>query len=124
MKKLLSTLIVCVLLVGCVFSLAGCVLSLGPMTFISGTYEVDLAVTEVSYEFSPIGKVVLTVDPIIGDDIVSEGKYKVNTDTNEITLTFENDKAEEYSGTFAFSSGEEDGVEYIKIGIVKYTLDD
>ena len=124
MKKLVSTLIVCVLLVGCVFSLAGCVLSVGPMAFISGTYEADILVAEVSYEFSPFGKVVLTVEPIIGDDIVYEGKYKVNTDTNEINLTFENDKAEEYAGTFDFSVGEEDGEKYIKMGIVKYTLED
>ena len=42
----------------------------------------------------------------------------------EITFTFESDDADTYEGTSDFSSGEEDGVEYIKIGLLKYTKAD
>jgi hypothetical protein len=122
MKKIFSTLLACVLAVGCIFSLASCVLAVGPITMISGAYEADIAIAEVEYEFSPLGKVVLTVDPILGDDKVYEGKYKV--EDGEITLTFEDDDAAIYEGTFDFSEGEEDGKQYIKMGIVKYTLED
>ena len=124
MKKVLSTLLVCVLLAGCVFSLAGCVFSLGPMTMISGKYEGTALVADLTYEFSPFGGVTLTVDPIIGNSSTYEGKYKVNNETMEITFTFESDDADTYEGTSDFSSGEEDGVEYIKIGLLKYTKAD
>ena len=122
MKKIFSTLLSCILVIGCVFSLASCVLAVGPLTMISGTYEADLAIAEVEYEFAPFGGVTLTVDPILGDDSIYEGKYKV--EDGEITLTFEDDDADMYEGTFEFSEGEEDGVKYIKMGIVKYTLAD
>ena len=122
MKKTLSKLLVCVLLLGCVFSLASCVVSVGPMTVVSGKYEADLVLGEVTYDFGMFGGVTVTVDPIVGDSISFEGKYKVDnsTDPHEITFTFEDSEAEEYQGTFAFSTGEEDGVKYVKIGLVKY----
>lgn len=122
MKKIFSILLATVLAVGCIFSLASCVLAVGPVTVISGSYEADIAIAEVEYEFNPLGKVVLTVDPILGDDKVYEGKYKV--EDGKITLTFEDDDADIYEGTFDFSEGEEDGEKYIKMGIVKYTLED
>ena len=53
-----------------------------------------------------------------------EGKYELNDACDEITLTFESEDADVYSGTFAFAQGEENGVKYIKIGIVKYTAKD
>ncbi len=121
MKKILSSVLVCVLLVGCVFSLAGCVLSLGPVTVISGKYEGNVLVADVTYEFSPLGGVTLTVNPVIGKAATYEGKYKVNSDTQEITLSFEDSDADAYEGTSDFSYGEEEGVEYVKIGVVKYT---
>ncbi|MBE6635187.1 MAG: hypothetical protein E7617_03140 [Ruminococcaceae bacterium] len=125
MKKILSTVMVCALLVGCVFTFAGCVLSVGPMTFIYGEYEADLAIAEYDFEFSPLGGVTVTVDPIIGDNSVHEGKYKVNSETKEITLTWEGDAPALFdNGTIDFSSGEEDGVEYIKLGAVKLTATD
>jgi ferredoxin len=64
-------------------------------------------------------KYVKTIDNIIGDDTVIEGKYEIDKDAGEITFTYEVD-GEEKTATENFSSGEEDGVEYIKIGIVKY----
>ena len=117
MKRIISTLLVCVLLVGCVFSLAAC----GKK--VSGKYQDALKVT--TYEFKG-SKVTLTIDNIIGDDTVLEGKYEINEvedDKYEITITFESDDddADKYSGTVSFSDGEENGKKYIKIAGVKYT---
>ena len=74
MKKIVSTLLVCVMLVGMIFTLASC----GKSLF--GKYEADLAVSEYTYEFGAFGKVTLNIDPIIGDDSVYEGKYEINAD--------------------------------------------
>ena len=115
MKRIVSTLLVCVLLLGCVFTLASC----GKM--FSGKYSANLAVAEVTYEFKVGGKVLLTVDPIIGDTDTFEGKYEIIDDTNEITLVFEDEDAKSYNGTVSFTKGEEEGVKYVKIGGVKYT---
>ena len=46
MKKIISALLVCVLLVGCMFALASCGKTL------SGTYEAKIIGTGVSYEFN------------------------------------------------------------------------
>ena len=125
MKKILSSILVCMLLVGTVFSLAGCVLSLGSTAIISGTYEVDLALAEYTFEFSPIGKFTITEDPLIGDSKVYEGKYKVNTETNEITLTYEADAPLILgSGTYDFAYGKENDEEYIKISILTLEKED
>ena len=115
MKKIISTILVCVLLLGCVMSLASC----GKM--FSGTYKAELLVADVTYDFQFGGKVTLTYDPIIGDTVTYEGKYDINNETNEITFVFENEDAKSYNGTSDFTQGEEDGVKYIKIGGVKYT---
>ena len=119
MKKLLSTVLVCVLLLGCVFTLAGCVVSVGPMTMISGKYEADAIVAGATYEFGMLGKVTVTAK-VLGISTSFEGKYKVDNEADQITFTFEDDDATEYSGTFSFTSGEEDGVNYVKIGGIKY----
>lgn len=115
MKRIISTLLVCVLLVGCVFALASCGKKL------SGKYQDALKVT--TYEFKG-SKVTITVDNVIGDDTVIEGKYEITTNDDDetvIVFTFEDEDAKEYSGEFKFFEGEEDGKEYIKLGILKYT---
>ena len=87
---------------------------------LSGTYEANLIAAEVSYKFSG-SKVTVTIDPIIGDDTVLEGKYEIEDD--KITFTWEGenaDKAEDYSGTLSFAEGED----YITIGGVKYNKAD
>ena len=80
MKKTLSAILACVLLIGCLFTLASCGKSL------SGTYEIDLGVSEITYEFGAFGKVTRTVDPLVGDETVEEGKYKFNDAGDEITI--------------------------------------
>ena len=119
MKRIISTILVCVLLLGCVLSLASC----GKMLF--GKYESKLTEdNKTVYDFS-IGKVTRT-DTIgiagLTKDTVTEGKYKINEVENgkfEITFTWDVD-GEEKIETVSFSQGEEDGVKYIKIGLRKY----
>lgn len=114
MKKIISTLMVCVLLVGCVFSFSSC-------TLLMGKYEANLVAAEVSYEFGIFGTVKVEVDPLIGDDAEYNGKYSLNDAADEITIIIDDEKADLYDGEFSFSMGEEDGVKYVKIGGVKYT---
>ena len=114
MKKIISTILVCVLLVSSLLALTSCGKTL------TGKYEANLIAAEVTYEFGAFGKVTCTVDPIIGDEKVYEGKYEFNDAGDKITLTFDSEDADEYEGMHDFSSGEEDGQEYIKLGLVKY----
>ena len=126
MKKIKSLLLVCVLLIGCVFTLASCVLSAGPVTVISGEYEADLALAEYKLTFSPFGKITVVEEPIIGDSTTYEGKYKVNSETKEITLTWKGDAPSALvlpDGTASFSYGEKDGTEYVQIGLVTFKAD-
>ena len=112
MKRIISALLVCVLLVGVVFALASCGKTL------SGEY-VESITKNVTYKFSG-SKYTCTVDNLIGDDTVTEGKYSIDEDKGEITFTYE-EGGEEKTRTENFSSGEEDGVKYIKIGGTKFT---
>ena len=113
MKKAVSTLLICILLVGCITTLASCSKTL------LGSYEADLGVSETTYKFGAFGKVTRTVDPLVGDDVVTEGKYKFNDAGDEITLTFGDE-----SKTYDFSSGTEDGEDYIKLDFIKYEKED
>ena len=116
MKKILSLILVCVLLVGTMFTLASCANSL------SGEYK-DALTSNVSYKFGAFGKVTLTVDSIIGDDKVYEGKYKIDSEDGDFTITFTFDDADAnkiYGGTNDFAKGEENGEEYIKLGLFRY----
>ena len=118
MKKIISTILACVLLLGCVMSLASCSETL------IGEYEADMVLYEATYEFKVGGKVILTIDPVVGDDKVYVGKYTINSDTEEITFVFEAADAKEYAGTRTFAKGEENGEKYIKMNGIKYTLED
>ena len=109
MKKIISAILVCILIVGSAFTLASCSKSL------SGTYKDDLT-GNVSYEFGMFGKVTKTVDNVIGDDTVTEGKYKINDAETEITFTF-GDKTE----TYDFTYGTDKDKEYIKLGLFTYS---
>ena len=114
MKKIISTLLVCVLLVGCVFALASCGKTL------SGTYK-DALTGLTTYEFKG-SKVTITAGAGNFTTTV-EGKYEITTndkDEEVIIFTFEDEDAEKYSGEFAFAEGKEGDTEYIKIGILKY----
>lgn len=79
----------------------------------SGTYEAEVLGQKLSYTFK--GSKVTIKLTLLGTVTSFEGKYKVDGD--EITFTFEDDDAEEYSGTKTFEQGDD----YIKIGTFKYT---
>ena len=114
MKRIISTILVCVLLLGCVFTLASC----GKM--ISGTYsaktEVAAQSVEVSYTFKGTKVALETKTTILGNVNTSteEGKYSIDGD--EITFTFEDKDGKEVSNTYTFEKG--DG--YIKIAGIEY----
>ena len=119
MKRIVSTLLVCVLLLGCVLTLASCGKTL------SGKYE--LAVSEdnkTTYEFSLTKVTRTTKSGLAGftKETVTEGKYEINEVEDgefEITFTWDVDGKEEIE-TVAFSEGEENGVKYIKLGIFTF----
>ena len=123
MKKIISTILVCVLLLGCVMSFTSC------SKMLLGKYEteVDAVVAggKVVYEFTPFGYTKTTTTEVLGfaKDSVEEGKYKITENEDgdlTITFTYEVDGKEE-AESFSFSQGEEDGVKYVKLGLIKYT---
>ena len=120
MKRIISTILVCVLLLGCVMTLTSC----GKM--LSGTYSAKTELmgqsVETSYTFKG-NKVTAEVKATILGNVeteTQEGKYSI--EDGEITFTFEEDGKEE-TQTYTFEQGEVDGVKYIKIAGVKYTKD-
>lgn len=116
MKKTVSTILVCVLLACTLLTLASCGKSL------SGKYEADLSILGTyTYEFGAFGKVTKTVDPIAGDNIVTEGKYEINEAGDKITFTFENEDGVEESETVSFAEVTKNDVKYLEIGGVQYT---
>ena len=123
MKRIISTILVCVLLLGCVMSLSSC----GKM--LTGKYEIEadaiLAGGKVVYDFTPFGYTKTTTAEVLGFEktVVEEGKYKITeNDEGELTITFTYEvDGEEKTESVAFSQGEENGVKYIKLGLVKFT---
>ena len=125
MKKTISTILVCVLLIGAIFSLSSCEVA----GFVFGTYsrtDTIIVDTTTTYEFSltEVTKTVAT-DNLFGDgqNIKTETmKYKV-TENEEgekvIAITVVTDdgtKTTEYK----FNSGKDDGGAYIEIGGIRY----
>ena len=111
MKNFVKVMAVMLVLVISVACLASCGKKL------SGEYK-EAITGNVVYKFSG-SKYTKTIDNIIGDDTVVEGKYSIDEEAGKITFTYEAD-GEEKTSTENFSEGEEDGVKYIKIGILKY----
>ncbi len=113
MKKILSSILVCVLLVGMLFTLASCGKRL------SGRYEIS---DDIYYEFK--GNEYTASLGVAGFAKTTNGTYEIKENNEgdlEIIFTEEgSDDPQAYS----FSEGEEDGVKYIKISGVKYTKAD
>ena len=123
MKKIISTLLVCVLLCASIFTLSSC----GNM--IMGDYDgsIDLGFIEydIDVKFS-MGKVVIETD----SDKIYTAKYKIAEDdegNRTITFTYE-EGADEF---LAFPDGEAlplvqstvEGTEYLTIGLYKLKKD-
>lgn len=117
MKKTVSAVLATVLLVCTLLTLVSC------SGMLTGKYkaEVDLLIgtSSVTYEFSPLGKVTVTTNSL-GKETVQEGKYELNDAADKITFTFENEDGVKESNTYDFAQGEENGVKYVKIAMIKY----
>lgn len=111
MKRIISVTLVCVLLAFTLLTLVSC------GKILTGTYEAETILGDITYEFALGGKVTKTFDPLVGSNETAEGTYEFNKEGDELTITFG-----EKSTTYTFSSGEEDGVKYIKLDGLKYTI--
>ena len=129
MKKIVSTILLCVLLCGSIFSLASC------SNIIFGNYsasiDVGLASNDVVVKFG-LGTVTIesTTDTIISAAATAtyEAKYKIGEDeegNRTITFTYEEgaDEFLAFPGGKALSlvESEVEGVKYLTIGIYKFT---
>ena len=132
MKKVLSALIVCVLVLGSLLSLVSCGQT------ISGTYEgeVDLYIAKYTVTYSFKGNSVeikSQLSSAIGslNPAVVNATYEIKEDENgNKTITFDYGDADTEDGmekegvALSFSEGTEDGVKFIKIAGVKYNKAD
>ena len=128
MKKVLSTILVCVLIVGSLLSLASC------GNTISGTYEgeVNLFVAKytVTYAFNGNSVEITSTVSSVGGSYTSDpvtATYEIKEDENgKKTITFDYGEAEAEEGmeeegvAVSFVEGEEEGVKYIKIAGIRY----
>ncbi len=104
MKKILSAVLVCVMILSSVLVLSSCGSTL------SGTYEDESGL--VAFTFS--GKNVEV--EMFGVSI--DGTYKISGDT--ITFDFEGDLAEELNGEMDFSKGSDSDGQYIELDGEKF----
>lgn len=132
MKKVLSALIVCVLVLGSLLSLVSCGQT------ISGTYEgeVDLYIAKytVTYAFNGNSAEITSTVSGAGGSYTSDpvtATYEIKEDENgNKTITFDygdadtEDSMPEEGVALSFSEGIEDGVKFIKIAGVKYNKAD
>ena len=105
---------------------------------IKGTYEAEidgglLGKYTATYEFSGNKVTVTRKTTNLLQQVETKtynGTYEITEDeagNKDITITFtdeSSEEAKEYGGTFDFSEGEENGKKYIKIGLIKYELED
>lgn len=114
MKKTLSALLVCVLLVGTLLSLVSCGIML------SGKYELKITDdNHVVYEFSGKKVTKTKTSGMFGysKSETVEGKYEINeVEEGKFQITFTWETEEDNIETLDFSQGEENGTKYIKLG--------
>lgn len=119
MKKIISLTLVCVLLICSMFVLASCAKTL------NGTYENNGAwgIGASSLSFETDGSVVYTIGSasFTGTYEIVENK---ETEKLEIVFDFGTEEAtalDALDGAKSFTEGEENGVDFITIGGVKFT---
>lgn len=117
MKKIISMVLVCVLLLGCVVALSSCAKT------ISGTYKADAGIASGTYQFK--GNKVTITKEVFGFEKTYTATYEITGSEEEgyqITFTYaEGEEADDdLKGTLSFSEGKENDVTYIKIGGIKY----
>ncbi len=115
MKKTLSLILVCVLLLGTVITLVSCGKT------ISGTYSLG----DVSYKFSGSNytKTTKIADILGGGTKVEEGKYEIReTDDGGLEISFFTKDTEDANKLWvSFAEGKENGKKYIRMGLLTYT---
>ena len=110
------SLILCLALASCGKTLSGTYEAVATSEGILGAIA-DAVNTGVKYTFS--GSKVTIETTLLGSVKTFEGKYSIDDD--KITFTFEDEDAEEYSGTQTFEELENGD---IKIGIITYEKKD
>lgn len=125
MKKTISTILVCVLLVGTLLSLASCEM----LGLVIGTYakttEFLGVETTTTYEFSGKEVTVSTVTTMGNTSTTSNktGEYEIGENEEgqkTITLTFTNEDGEGTVTTYTFNSGKDDNGAYIELDGTRY----
>ncbi len=116
MKRIISALIVCILVLGCVVTFASC-----KDNSLSGTYTSEAGVTSIAFSEK---SAVIMISFSVGDFYSSstyEANYKIKG--GNIVFSYDKDqkKYEQLNGKYDFELGEESGKEYIKIDGIKYT---
>lgn len=96
MKRIISTILVCTLMVCMLFTLASCGKKL------NGTYSMEEDGVKVTYDFKRDGTFECTMEAGIFGDIEFDGTYEI--DGKEITLVYEL-LGEEVDETFDFKKG-------------------
>lgn len=125
MKKTISTILVCVLLIGAIFSLASCELA----GFVVGTYAKTTSVlgieTTVTYEFSGKEVTVTTVTKLGSTSTSNErtGEYEIGENDEgqkTITISVIDDNGKGTITTYTFNSGKDDNGAYIELNGTRY----
>lgn len=125
MKKTISTILVCVLLVGTLLSLASCEM----FGLVTGTYAKTTTFmgveTTTTYEFSGKEVTVSTVTTMGNTSTTSNktGEYEIGENEEgqkTITLTFTNEDGEGTVTTYTFNSGKDDNGAYIELDGTRY----
>ena len=119
MKKIISAVLVCVLLVGCIFALASCAKTL------NGTYKTGSELLGGTYIFEG-NKLTHIISTVGGLEKRTEGTYVISEDEEKgqiITITYPATKEgeEDTVVTYSLVEGIEGDKEYIKIDGVQYT---
>lgn len=124
MKKTISTILVCVLLVGTLLSLASCEVA----GFVFGKYEKTTSIlgteTVETYDFSLTEVTKTTVIKVGSLSNTTEETYKYKVGKNDdgeriISFTIETDNGSNTTN-FSFNSGSDNDGSYIEIGGSRY----
>lgn len=122
MKKIISTLLVFVLLLGCVLTLASCGKTL------SGTYEREDLGVKTSYTFKGKDVTFESKATVLGSVVTTTktGTYEIEEtdDGLEITFTWVEEGKDDVVETLTLEEGKKNDVKYVKIGLVEYTKAD
>ena len=121
MKKITSLVLVCALLVCCVFAFASC-----SMRFGKYEGEVDLGIykNKVTIEFMMSNVTVTVKNTVLGSSNtdVYEGSFEITGkgDDMEIAFDFEEDCPIFSADSYTFYEGEDNDGKYIEIGLTRY----